>query len=221
MSSGVCEVASSPAAACTLSGSTLTVTFTLNQVSLLSDSTVLTSAVDSIDDGLYITFAAKSKRRKRSTTLTQSGSSSATSVTCASGSQEVNGTCLQCSAGYGMVSVSGSYECQICQLGYYSDSKGTSVCSECATGKSTLATGSTSASNCTSDYCVVPTTPPHSGMIPPTNSRLTSGTTITLYCEDGYSVEFGAPNTYKCDGTTVFPPLCYSKLFRSGKMVII
>ena len=93
-----------------------------------------------------VTFSYTSSSRKRSTvSLSSTGVSASYDVTCDDGAGQVGKECLTCPAG----SYSSGGVCEKCAVGSYQPSTGSTQCTVCESGLTTVTTGSDSITDCT------------------------------------------------------------------------
>lgn len=196
---------------CSWAAKKLTVKFTLNQLVLLADPSILTQASTAMaSTPVSLTIKSTSKRSARAkrsdTSFTGGDVSSDTKTTCSSDYLTVNGACVQCPVGYGE---SGGI-CVVCAKGYYSDAKSKAACTKCAGTTTTEATGSTKVADCVDPktLCTVPSAPENGALVPPPGSTVKDGVSVTVACVSGYAVASGMSTKFACTGTPK-APLCY------------
>ena len=199
---------------CTWADSKLTVKFSLSQLVLLADPSILTDDAEALAAATFsltISTATRSGRVRRADLSFSSGTvTSTTDTTCTASYLNVNGACVQCPVGYGE---SGGI-CVACPKGYYSDVKNIAACTQCPDSKTTLSTGTESAGDCKdpSTLCTVPAAPDNGALLPPPGSSVLDGSSVTVACTSGYAVEDGMSTKFSCTGTPKAPS-CYRECF--------
>ena len=200
---------------CTWADKVLSIKFSLNQLVLLADPSVLTddaAAINKATFSLTISTGVSVRaggRVKRSDLSLSSGTVGSTTVTaCGADYLSVNDACVQCPVGYG----ASNAKCVACPKGSYSDAKNIAACTTCSDGKTTLATGSDSADDCKdpSTLCTVPAAPENGALVPPPGASVADGFSIAVSCVSGYAVGDGMSDKFSCTGTPKAPS-CYCK----------
>eukprot|EP00116_Pleurobrachia_bachei_P004558 sb/3464820/ len=139
-------------ASCSVTGSVVYFTFTVNQTSgdLSSDAVIAAFQTQLSSDvqekKLAVTVATGGTRRKRATSFTSNGEQSSTTYSslCSAGSGSVGSKCLKCPTG--------TYEsdgsCEFCAKGSYSSTAGSTSCTACTGSLTTITTGADSITDC-------------------------------------------------------------------------
>ena len=211
---------------CSWADNKLTIKFSLVQTDKLSDSSILTDTAASIKASKISLSLDISRRRKRATSFVSEEITSETVTTCGSGFIAQNGYCVQCPVGYGLLDGA----CVPCPIGSYSAFKSIAACTLCSNNFKTLSSGSTRADQCKdpATLCIVPAAHTNTGLNPPTEALLDSGTAVTVSCSPGYALEGGIAAQFSCSADPI-SPICYSKctvpsierrLFGKGFMII-
>ena len=192
-----------------------TIDFTLQQTFHLESASLLTDQVNAVVSKSHtITISDAPVKRsieKRATisadTDPSTPSTATFTVTCNNDNFNHNGNCITCPLGSGK---SGD-TCQLCPLGTFSFENSTKKCEECTTFQTTLNIGSTSSNDCvtSTNLCTVKATPSNGHLFPTTSSKIVANTMVTLSCDQGYDLMYGAAASFSCNDQAY--PACYSK----------
>ena len=199
---------------CSVTDLKATIDFTLQQTFHLESASLLTHQVNAVVSkshtiAISVTPVKRSieKRATVSAETDPSTPSTATvTATCNNGFSH-NGYCITCPLGSGK---SGD-TCQLCPLGTFSAADDASICQGCTPGLTTLNTGSTNSNDCvtSANLCTVKDTPANGHLFPTTGSKIAANTMVTLSCEKGYDLMYGAAASFSCNDQAY--PACYSK----------
>ena len=191
-----------------------TIDFTLQQTFHLESASFLTYQVNAVVSKSHtITISETPVKRsieKRATisayTDPSTPSTATFTATCTSGFNH-NGNCITCPQGSG----NSSDTCQLCPLGTFSNEDNTKKCDNCTTFQTTLNIGSTSSYDCvtSTNLCTVKDTPANGHLFPTTSSKIVANTMVTLSCDQGYDLMYGAAASFSCNDQAY--PACYSK----------